>query len=98
METEDYSLSIFAFCNMGIVYGMLAFVFYMFSFIVSSKENIDFLHQQCLIDYISEGLFYLIAGATKQLINGELNINQQNLNVQIVYIKKFVLLLMMKMI
>ena len=24
METEDYSLSIFAFCNMGIVYGMLA--------------------------------------------------------------------------
>ena len=65
METEDYSLSIFAFCNMGIVYGMLAFVFYMFSFIVSSKENIDFLHQQCLIDYISEGLFYLIAGAIK---------------------------------
>ena len=65
METEDYSLSIFAFCNMGIVYGMLAFVFYMFSFIVSSKENIDFLHQQCLIDYISEGLFFLIAGAIK---------------------------------
>ena len=65
METEDYSFSIFAFCNMGIVYGMLAFVFYMFSFIVSSKENIDFLHRQCLIDYISEGLFFLIAGVIK---------------------------------
>lgn len=45
METEDYSLLIYASCNMGIVYGMLAFVLYMFSFIVSSKENIDFLHQ-----------------------------------------------------
>ena len=65
METEDYSLSIYASCNMGIVYGMLAFVLYMFSFIVSSKENIDFLHQQCLIDYSAEGLFFLIAGVIK---------------------------------
>ena len=65
METEDYSLLIYASCNMGIVYGMLAFVLYMFSFRVSSKENIDFLHRQCLIDYISEGLFFLIAGVIK---------------------------------
>ena len=33
--------------------------------IVSSKENIDGLHQQCLIDYSAEGLFFLIAGVIK---------------------------------
>ena len=55
----------FAFCNMGIAYGMLAFVFYMFSFIVSSKEMINELHQQCLIVYIIEGLYFLIAGVIK---------------------------------
>lgn len=65
METEDYSLLIYILCNMGIAYGMLAFVLYMFSFIVSSKENIDGLHQQCLIDYSAEGLFFLIAGVIK---------------------------------
>lgn len=81
METEDYSLLIYILCNMGIAYGMLAFVFYMFSFIVSSKENIDLLHRQCLIDYISEGLFFLIAGVIKIVSKWRFNINQLKVNV-----------------
>ena len=67
-ETKDHPILNYAFCNIGIVYGMLAFIFYMFSFIILSKETVDELHHQCLIYYILEGLFFLIAGVIKIVV------------------------------
>ena len=60
-DKKNYSLLICAFFNMGISYGVIGFIFYMFSFIVLSKETIEYLHETYLICYIIEGLFFLIA-------------------------------------
>ena len=64
-DLDNFSIIVSSLCNSAVLLGITAFVFYMFSLILSSVEYADYCRKISLAYYSMGGIFFLIAAAIK---------------------------------